>query len=72
MSLRMRQYACFVEVLSFLMDSKTTLIDLLRQNYSDEAETAVNKQINYQLGIMYTYLSMVCQLLFALLWFTLE
>ena len=33
--------------------------DLVRQNYAQESEDGINKQINMELSAMYTYLSMV-------------
>ena len=33
---------------------------LVRQNYHEETEAGVNKQINLELTAFYTYLSMVC------------
>jgi len=32
----------------------------VRQNYHEETEAGINKQINLELGAFYTYLSMVC------------
>lgn len=34
-------------------------LDLVRQNYHDETEQGVNKQINLELEAFYTYLSLV-------------
>lgn len=33
-----------------------------RQNYSEECEAAVNKQVNGELCAMYTYMAMVSQI----------
>ena len=36
-------------------------LDLVRQNYAEETERGVNKQINLELKAFYSYLSMVSE-----------
>lgn len=42
--------------------SEFASLSLVRQNYDDETEKGVNKQINLELQAFYTYLSLVSHL----------